>query len=80
MRTQARQNSLVANMYAVEVADGGDAAPVPGPQVMSIETQQYTDLQGRPSCRSTLRSPQLAQAQAQSEQHRQVHQHSAHHQ
>ncbi len=41
---QARQDGLMPPVHSVEVADGGDAPPMPGPQVVKTSNQLHTAL------------------------------------
>ena len=41
---QARQDGLMPPVHAVEIADGGDAAPMPGAQVVKTSKQLHTAL------------------------------------
>ena len=41
---KTRQDGLVPPVNTVEIADGGDAPPMPGPQVMKTSNQLHTAL------------------------------------
>jgi len=41
---QSRQDCLVPSMNSVEIADGGNAPPMPGPQVVKTSNQLHTAL------------------------------------
>jgi len=41
---QPRQDGLMPPVHAVEIADGGDAAPMPGSQIVKASNQLHTAL------------------------------------